>query len=575
MSDSITIGVDCHGEWIEKNNRYIWRWKGSDTLETIVMSVQRDVVFDDFVNLIITYCELTSRPILRVYVVGSPVENHNLSQDQQDVLNNELDGVDMDIPDNGSGVDQIPIPEVASNIVGTTQSIQSSHVQDDETSFYKGICVHPEYKWWLRAVKLLSSDRFCIRTYIKNHACGSEHITSHNPHASAKVIGEYFKDKFPYGKGPSTKDINQSIHIDLGCKVSYWKVWKGMEIIKALTRETHEHEYAVLDAYPYMLRSANPGSKTALKVDENGKFKYFFVAYKAWMLGFAQMKKVIAFDGTFLRSKYKGVLLSAVAQDAENHIFPVAFCVVDKECDASYKYFFEQMRSYIEDTPELCIISERHPRIKKAVSFVFPTCHYGFCMRHLGKNLRTTFHNGAVVSQFYKTAKAYNIDVFNDHFNQMKDLVPGAAEHLERAGFHRWSRAFCPGNRYKFMTTNAAESVNSMFNVERELPITALFDSINRSFRQVKTLLQQLCNLLGFSQQVIELVAATNLTRDMTCSTAMLPAATDYTIAAADYTIAAIGYAIATTNYAIVAVDHAIVVTYHAIVFRSCNCCNN
>ncbi|XP_059289081.1 uncharacterized protein LOC132042573 [Lycium ferocissimum] len=341
-------------------------------------------------------------------------------------------------------------------------------------------CVHPECKWWLRAVKLLSFDRFCIRTYIKHHTCGSEHITSHNPHATTKVIGEYFKDNFPYGKGPSTKDMSQSIHTDLGCKVSYWKVWKGMEIAKALTRGTHEQGYAVLDAYRYMLRSANLGSKTALKVNENRKFKYFLVAYKA----FAQMKKVIAVDGTFLRSKYKGVLLSAVAHDAENHIFPVAFCVVDKECDASYKYFFEQMRSYIEDTPELCIISDRHPSIKKAVSIVFPTCHYGFCMRHLGKNLRTTFHNGAVVSQFYKAAKAYNIDVFNDHFNQIRDLVPGAAEHLERAGFHRWSRAFCPENRYNFMMTNAAESVNSMFNVEREFSITALFDSINRRFTE-------------------------------------------------------------------------------------------
>ncbi|XP_059294550.1 uncharacterized protein LOC132047537 [Lycium ferocissimum] len=220
-----------------------------------------------------------------------------------------------------------------------------------------------------------------------------------------------------------------------------------MEIAKALTRGTHEHGYAVLDAYRYMLRFANPRSKTTLKVDENGKFKYYFVAYKAWMLGFAQMKKVIVVDGTFLRS------------------------------------------NYIEDTPELCIISDRHPSIKKAASIVFPTCHYDFCMRHLGENMRTAFHNGAVVSPFYKAAKAYNIDVFNDHFNQIRDLVPGAAEHLERARFHRLSRAFCPGNRYlhisvsnkyNFMTTNAVESVNSIFNVEREFSITALFDSINR-----------------------------------------------------------------------------------------------
>ncbi|KAG5582749.1 hypothetical protein H5410_053376, partial [Solanum commersonii] len=59
-----------------------------------------------------------------------------------------------------------------------------------------------------------------------------------------------------------------------------------------------------------------------------------------------------------------------------------------------------------------------------------------------------------------------------------------AATHLERVGFHRWSRAFFPGNRYNIMMTNIAESVNSMFLDEREYPITALFDAINRRFAE-------------------------------------------------------------------------------------------
>ncbi|XP_015164966.1 uncharacterized protein [Solanum tuberosum] len=159
------------------------------------------------------------------------------------------------------------------------------------------------------------------------------------------------------------------------------------------------------------------------------------------------MRKVIAVDGTFLRSKYGGVLLSAVAQDAGNHIFPVAFCVVDSECDASYRYFFEQLRSFVLDTPELCIISDRHQSIRKLVSIVFPSAHYGCCMRHLGENIQNNFHNASVVYHFYKATKAYNIDVFSDHFNRIRDLVPQAATHLERVEFHQWSKAFFPGNR--------------------------------------------------------------------------------------------------------------------------------
>lgn len=106
------------------------------------------------------------------------------------------------------------------------------------------------------------------------------------------------------------------------------------------------------------------------------------------------------------------------------------------------------MRSYIDDTEELCIISDRHPSIRKMVSSVFPASHYGCCMRHLGENIRDNFHNSKVVTQFYQSTKAYDRVEFYDHFNQIRDMVPKAAEHLERIGFATWSRAFCLGNRY-------------------------------------------------------------------------------------------------------------------------------
>ncbi|XP_015168895.1 uncharacterized protein [Solanum tuberosum] len=144
------------------------------------------------------------------------------------------------------------------------------------------------------------------------------------------------------------------------------------------------------------------------------------------------------------------------------------------------------------------------------VSIVFPSAHYSCCMRHLGENIRNNFHNASVVYHFYKAAKTYNIDVFSDHFNRIKDLVPQATTHLERVGFHRWSRAFFPGNsffiataalisapaekyatiaiktiqQYNIMTTNIAESVNSMFLDERKYLITGLFDAINRRFAE-------------------------------------------------------------------------------------------
>ncbi|KAH0776148.1 hypothetical protein KY290_007559 [Solanum tuberosum] len=348
----------------------------------------------------------------------------------------------MNISDDeiGHDVDEDQTPTPIVDIGGSSQLKQLNNLQDDETGFYIGMTFKnkEELVTSLHIVCLKKDFRLA-----KYHRCGSEHITSHNPHATAKVLDKYFKNSFPNGKDPSTRDMTNQFRTKLGCKVSYWKIYKGREIAKSLVRGTHEHGYGVLDACRYMLESANLGSKTALQVDENGKFKYFFVAYAAWIQGFQQLRKVIAVDGTFLKSKYEGVLLSAVAQDAENYIFPVVFCVVDKECDASYQYFFEQMRSYVDDTDELCIISDRH------------------------------------------STKAYNKVEFYDHFNQIRDMLPKAAEHLESIEFHRWSKAFCPGNRYNIMTSNIAESVNAIFQVEREFPIVALFDEINMTFAKL------------------------------------------------------------------------------------------
>ena len=101
-----------------------------------------------------------------------------------------------------------------------SQTSVVNNVRDDEIGFYKGMtfknkqeltnslkiaglkkdfgmkkvinsrnvfffkCSYPDCIWWLRAVKFTSNDRFAIRIYEKYHTCGSEHLTSHNPHAT-------------------------------------------------------------------------------------------------------------------------------------------------------------------------------------------------------------------------------------------------------------------------------------------------------------------------------------------------------------------------------------------------------
>ncbi|KAM3251480.1 hypothetical protein P3L10_005550 [Capsicum annuum] len=198
---------------------------------------------------------------------------------------------------------------------------------------------------------------------------------------------------------------------------------------------------------------------------------------------YAHMRNVITVDGTHLYGKYGGILLSAVAQDTENYIFLIAFCVVDKESDASWTFFFQKLKSIIEDEPDLCVISDRHISIANDFFRVYSRAHHGLCMRRLTKNLCVNQHCGEHLYLFYVVSKASSFDEFSDNFVKLNSKCPEAAHVLENVrSFKKWSRAHFSGNRYDVMTTNIAESLNSILIDEREYPVLYIFNSIAKKF---------------------------------------------------------------------------------------------
>ncbi|XP_015170969.1 uncharacterized protein [Solanum tuberosum] len=147
------------------------------------------------------------------------------------------------------------------------------------------------------------------------------------------------------------------------------------------------------------------------------------------------------------------VLLSVVAKDTENHVYPIVFCVVDKENDASWTFFFEKLKEMMVDEPDFCFISDRHKSITKGIVNAYNHAHHGYyCMRHL----------------------------------ELKNKCPAAVIVLEYdIGLVKWGRAHFPGNRYDVMTTNIAESLNAMLIDEREYSVASIFNSIAKRFGEL------------------------------------------------------------------------------------------
>ena len=67
----------------------------------------------------------------------------------------------------------------------------------------------------------------------------------------------------------------------------------------------------------------------------------------------------------------KGVLLIAMAIDANNKVLPLTFAVVDKESRSSWGWFLECFRISLGDVianKDICVLSYRHKGIQNAIA---------------------------------------------------------------------------------------------------------------------------------------------------------------------------------------------------------------
>jgi len=66
------------------------------------------------------------------------------------------------------------------------------------------------------------------------------------------------------------------------------------------------------------------------------------VSFGPCIKGFAYCKPIVQVDGTCLYGKYTGTLLIATAQDGANHIFPIAYAIVEGETTSAWWFFSKE-----------------------------------------------------------------------------------------------------------------------------------------------------------------------------------------------------------------------------------------
>ena len=109
-------------------------------------------------------------------------------------------------------------------------------------------------------------------------------------------------------------------------------------------------DFKVLNNYAMELRATNPGSNMVVVSGRQSQdalpiFQKMYICLTAVREGFlVGCKRLIGLDGCFLKGLMKGQLLVAVERDGNNHMFPIAWAVVEKETSESWTWFLQQLK---------------------------------------------------------------------------------------------------------------------------------------------------------------------------------------------------------------------------------------
>ncbi|KAL2474473.1 Uncharacterized protein Adt_35209 [Abeliophyllum distichum] len=113
---------------------------------------------------------------------------------------------------------------------------------------------------------------------------------------------------------------------------------------------------------------------------------------------------------------------------------------VDLENDASWNWFFTQLKEVTSDQSDLVLKSDRGQSIINGFEDVYPNTYHGHCIYHIKGNLRLKTKKSEVLSLFKKAAEAYTVEECDKYMTQIKNIHKCSWDYLQKAKYECWAR---------------------------------------------------------------------------------------------------------------------------------------
>ncbi|XP_047270552.1 uncharacterized protein LOC124899636 [Capsicum annuum] len=222
---------------------------------------------------------------------------------------------------------------------------------------------------------------FRIREFGPQHTCLVKDKIYPKVHATSLLIGGIVKQKFKnHKKKYSATEIRNDMKEDFGMDLTYTLYWRAKERALEELRGKPSASYGKLLSYLYVLNTTYPKSHIRMKKTDENEFLYVFIALNAFIKGFDHCRPIVIVDASHLREMYTGAFVTSCTMNGAGHIFPLAYGVIDSENDASWTWFFQNLKEAYRERQNMCVVSDRNPSIIKVVSDVYNDISHYACM---------------------------------------------------------------------------------------------------------------------------------------------------------------------------------------------------
>jgi hypothetical protein len=222
----------------------------------------------------------------------------------------------------------------------------------------------------------------------------------------------------------------------LGEHMSPAEAWRARQ--SALEREYgtfyDSHNFA-----PRLLKEIarkNPGGFVDIKDAEVADCKDFRVLQRMfWAFGqclqaFRTCRPVLCIKGTPLCGKYQGMLLTAVAFDANDFSIPVACAIVEGETKESWLWFLQNLERAVVHQSDVCLVHDYKSELLDAMEDLLNSrqrkwrkAESRWCMEDLAENFSAYFCDKELVMMFKKLCQQKRRHKFGKMWKELDELT--------------------------------------------------------------------------------------------------------------------------------------------------------